>query len=219
MTHSISILASLALLAVAAPAQEPVTAEAPFPASTAIAEGVSPEALAGLGELVQSLVDEEEIVGAELLVIKNGHSILHEAYGWNNREEEVPMEVGSVFCVRSMTKPFIGTAILMLIDDNELELDDRVSKYLPAFDVDGKREITVEQLLQHKHMRVRDAARATEVTLGQVERTTILTNNRAFAKVDPQATMEFDLPKRQIVFAKKSIPMPTSLLVRHWTTV
>ena len=121
----------------------------PFPASTALAEGVSPAALGRLDELVQSLVDDEEIVGAELLVIKNGRSILHEAYGWRDREAELPMNTGSVFCVRSMTKPLIGTAILMLIDDDMLELDDRVAKFLPAFDVEGARDITVEHLLTH----------------------------------------------------------------------
>ncbi|MFT7486338.1 MAG: CubicO group peptidase (beta-lactamase class C family), partial [Candidatus Paceibacteria bacterium] len=120
-----------------------------FPDSTALAEGVSPEALADLDQLVQSLVDDQEIVGAELLVIKNGKSILHEAYGMRHVEEKVPMEVGSVFCVRSMTKPFIGASILMLVDENKLELDDRVSKFLPSFDVDGLREITVEHLLSH----------------------------------------------------------------------
>lgn len=51
-------------------------------------------------------------------------------------------------------------------------------------------------------VRIRDAAREWEVTLGQVERTSILTNNRAFAKVMPQATMEFDLPKRKIAVAE-----------------
>ncbi len=43
---------------------------------------------------------------------------------------------------------------------------------------------------------VREASREWDVNLGQVERTTILTNNRQLAKVSPQATMEFDLPKR-----------------------
>lgn len=46
---------------------------------------------------------------------------------------------------------------------------------------------------------VRSASREWDVNLGQVERTTILTNNRAFAAVSPQATMEFDLPKRGIL--------------------
>lgn len=40
------------------------------------------------------------------------------------------------------------------------------------------------------------------VSLGQIEHTTILTNNREFAKVQPQATMEFDLPRRRIMVAE-----------------
>lgn len=49
---------------------------------------------------------------------------------------------------------------------------------------------------------VREAGRRETVNLGQIERTTILTNNRQFAKVSPQATMEFDLPKRAPVIVE-----------------
>ena len=49
---------------------------------------------------------------------------------------------------------------------------------------------------------VREASRYWDVTFGQIETTSILTNNRAFAKVSPQATMEFDLPKRDILIAE-----------------
>ncbi|MFT7668278.1 MAG: CubicO group peptidase (beta-lactamase class C family) [Planctomycetota bacterium] len=136
---------ALALVAQVGQAQD----EAHFPTSRALLEGVSPEALSGLGELVQGFVDNDEIVGAELLVIKNGKTISHEGYGWRDRESEIAMETDSVFCVRSMTKPLIGTSILMLIDDDQLEFDDKASQFLPSFDVDGLREITIEQLLSH----------------------------------------------------------------------
>lgn len=49
---------------------------------------------------------------------------------------------------------------------------------------------------------VREASLSYDVGLGQVERTTILTNNRALAIVKPQATMEFDLPKRAPVIVE-----------------
>jgi hypothetical protein len=49
---------------------------------------------------------------------------------------------------------------------------------------------------------VREASAYWDVTFGQIETTSILTNNRAFAKVSPQATMEFDLPKRDILIAE-----------------
>ena len=51
-------------------------------------------------------------------------------------------------------------------------------------------------------VRIRSAARQWDVSFSQVERTSILTNNRAFAKVTPQATMEFDLPKRKIAIVE-----------------
>lgn len=120
-----------------------------FPESTALAEGISPDGLAALSQLVQSFVTDDEVVGAELLVIKNGRTILHEAYGWCDREAEAPLTTGSVFCVRSMTKPVIGAAIQMLLEDNLLELDDHVAQFLPAFDAPGLRDITVEHLLTH----------------------------------------------------------------------
>lgn len=50
--------------------------------------------------------------------------------------------------------------------------------------------------------RIRGAAEEWDVELGSVERTTVLTNNRAFGKVAPQATYEFDLPKRDILVAE-----------------
>lgn len=65
-----------------------------------------------------------------------------------------------------------------------LEDDCRIQFYDPAFE------------------RIRGAAREYDVQLGQVERTTILTNNRELAKVEPTATMEFDLPKRDIVITE-----------------
>jgi CubicO group peptidase (beta-lactamase class C family) len=143
-----SALALLATLPLGAVAQEATPAAGHFPPSLQT-EGASPESLAKLGALVQSLVDDEEVVGAELLVIKNGHSILHQAYGMRDLAAGTPMEIGSVFCVRSMTKPLIGTSILMLIEDGVIQRDDPIARYLPAFDVEGKRGITIEHLITH----------------------------------------------------------------------
>lgn len=144
---ALRFLSSLALcLALAPPAQ---ASQEAFPPSTALAEEVSPESLARLGQLVQSFVDDEEIVGAELLVIKNGRSILHEGFGLKDQEQEVAMGTDNVFCVRSMTKPLIGTSILMLVGDKQLRLSDPVSKHLPEFDNEEHSSITIEQLLTH----------------------------------------------------------------------
>lgn len=94
-------------------------------------------------------VKEGRIVGAEILFIRSGEIILHEVAGWRDRERNLPMEENTICRVRSMTKPVVGTSILMLYDQGWLSLEDRVSKYLSAFDNDKCREITVEQLLKH----------------------------------------------------------------------
>jgi CubicO group peptidase (beta-lactamase class C family) len=143
------IVPALLTAALLAPAQDSSTPAA-FPPSTALEQGISPEILAGLSALVRSFVETDEIVGAELQVIVHGRTVLHEGYGWRDREERVPMEPGGVFCVRSMTKPLIGAAIWMLVEDGRLKLGDRAAKYLPALEGEGLRDITIEQLLRHE---------------------------------------------------------------------
>jgi CubicO group peptidase (beta-lactamase class C family) len=113
-------------------------------------QGVSAEALRGVTDIVQGYVDDDKIVGAELMVLKNRKVVLHEAFGWRDRGEGVPMERNTLFNIRSMTKPVVGTAIQMLIDEGTLALDDRVAEYLPSFDSELSREITVEHLLTHR---------------------------------------------------------------------
>jgi hypothetical protein len=98
-----------------------------------------------------------------------------------------------------------------LIEEHEskyIDLLDGVRAQIASMDNHLKRlSIALEddfklQFYDPAFVRIRDAAREWDVTLGQVERTSILTNNRAFAKVMPQATMEFDLPKRKIAVAE-----------------
>lgn len=120
-----------------------------FPVRQADATDLDFERLAWLSAQVGRWADRGEIVGCELLVIRDGMTLLHDVYGWSDREEERPLRRGSIYRVRSMTKPFVGTAALQLVADGKLELDDRVSKHLPEFANDRAREITVRQLLTH----------------------------------------------------------------------
>jgi CubicO group peptidase (beta-lactamase class C family) len=125
-------------------------AQAVFAHATAESQGLSAQALQQLADEVQGYFDDGLIVGAELAVIKNRHIVLHEAIGWQDREDEVPMERNALFNIRSMTKPVVGTAAQMLIDEGKLALDDRVADYLSSFDNDKSRWITIEHLLTHR---------------------------------------------------------------------
>jgi CubicO group peptidase (beta-lactamase class C family) len=126
----------------------PPTPEAPvFSYVSPESQGISNESVAELVDAVQSYFDEELIVGAELVVIKNRMIVLHEVVGWKDRENEIPMERNTLFNIRSMTKPITGAAIQILIDEGRLRLDTRAAEYIPGFDNEDSRNITVEQLL------------------------------------------------------------------------
>jgi len=127
------------------------TPEAPaFSYASPESQGISNETVKELADTVRGYFDEEMIVGAELVVIKNRRIVLHEVFGWKDRENEIPMERNNLFNIRSMTKPITGAAIQILIDEGRLRPDSRAAEYLPGFDNENSENITIEQLLTHR---------------------------------------------------------------------
>ena len=124
-------------------------AEQPFPPATPDSVGLSPEAVRALADAVRGYVDNGNAVGAELLLIKNRRTVLHEAYGWRDRENRHAMQKHTLCNIRSMTKPITGAAVQLLIDRGALSLDDPVAKYIPGFRTEQADAITIKQLLTH----------------------------------------------------------------------
>jgi CubicO group peptidase (beta-lactamase class C family) len=91
------------------------------------------------------------IPGAVILVSRAGRIVYHAAFGARSLEpERTPMETATVFDLSSLTKPLATTtAVMLLIGDGKLRLDDRVTRYVPNFGVHGKSQITVRHLLAH----------------------------------------------------------------------
>jgi CubicO group peptidase (beta-lactamase class C family) len=139
----------LFLMAAPAPAVAQERAD-PFPAATPASQGIRAEALAGLVEAVNGYIERDRAVGAELLVIKNRRTVLHESFGYVDRDEDERWVNGTVCNIRSMTKPLTGAAVQILVDRGKLSLDDPAAKYLPGFDTDEAREITVRQIITHR---------------------------------------------------------------------
>lgn len=121
-----------------------------FPVAKPESQGISSAALDSVAKIVKGYFDKEEIVGAELLVIKNRHTVLHETFGWKDREEKIPMSKNTVFNIRSMTKPITGAGIQILIDEGKLNLDDKAADYLPGFKNESTKNIIIDQLLTHR---------------------------------------------------------------------
>jgi CubicO group peptidase (beta-lactamase class C family) len=123
--------------------------QSPFPPAAPQEVGVSASKLAATMDSIRAWVARDRIVGAVVLVIRHGKLVWHDAAGWSDRERGEPMRTDHIVSMRSMTKPLIGTAVLMLVEEGTLGLEDRVSRYLPSFDNPRSRDITVFQLLTH----------------------------------------------------------------------
>jgi CubicO group peptidase (beta-lactamase class C family) len=142
---------ALRWLLVAALAQ-PLIAQAQsrdFPPAKPEAVGVSSAKLQDAVGTVRKWVDDGRIVGAIMLVIRDGKTVLNEAVGWSDRERRIPFRTDHIVSMRSMTKPLVGTAVLMLREEGKLKLEDRVAQYLPSFDNPKSKDITIFQLLTH----------------------------------------------------------------------
>ncbi len=121
-----------------------------FPHATPESQGVATAAVQRIASEVEGYVKDGTIVGGELLIVKNRKTILHQAFGDRDREQKQAMQPGTIFNIRSMTKPLTGVAVQMLADEGKIRLDDPVAKYLPGFDHAKSKQITIEQLLQHR---------------------------------------------------------------------
>lgn len=111
--------------------------------------GLESKTLKIFSDKVKTLVDDGQAVGAIITIIKDRKIVLHEAHGWADKEFKRPMQTDTICRMRSMTKPFVGTSILMLAERGKLAISDKVSKYVTSFRNDKCRDITIEQFLFH----------------------------------------------------------------------
>jgi len=95
--------------------------------------GLSTERLRQIHAMVQRHIDAGDITGAAMLVARKGQIVYLEAQGVMDLESKKPMTRDSMFRMASMTKPVIGTSIMMMLEEGKLQLGDPVSKYIPEF--------------------------------------------------------------------------------------
>jgi len=131
--------------------------------------GLSKERLERISAWLKTDVDKKVIPGAVVMVLRKGKVAYYEAFGYQDRENNIPMSRISIFRIASMTKPVVALAIMMLAEEGKIELFRPVSRYLPEFkdlkvgvekkdQATGKtelvlenpiREMTVQDLLRH----------------------------------------------------------------------
>jgi CubicO group peptidase (beta-lactamase class C family) len=134
--------------------------------------GVSSERLTRIHSLIDRRIESRDIAGAVTLVARKGKIVHFDAQGLMDIETNKPMTKDAIFRIASMTKPVVGVAIMMMIEEGKIRLGDRVSRYMPEFKdlkvavpqgpvggrgaapprfytVPAEREITIRDLLTH----------------------------------------------------------------------
>ena len=105
-----------------------------LPRATPEEVGMSTEGLKKIDEVVQQYVDEGRIQGAVVAVSRRNMVVYMEAHGVLDEKIQAPMPEDSIFIMASSTKPALGVAAMMMIEEGLISPDDPVAKYIPEYE-------------------------------------------------------------------------------------
>ena len=137
-----------------------------FVAVTSAAPTLPPQGASAVSAFLKAATDRGDVPGVAVAVVNKDGMLYNEASGMSSTLTNTPMTKDTIFNMASMTKPITSVAIMMLVDEGKLKLDDEVAKYLPKYkdplviskfnEADAsyetrpaKRPITIRHLLTH----------------------------------------------------------------------
>ena len=97
---------------------------------------------------VRAELERQHIPGLALLVSRSGEPIRAQGYGFSNVELQIPVKPQTIFQSGSVGKQFTATAVMMLVEEGKIKLDDRLTKFIPNAPA-AWRDVTIRQLLSH----------------------------------------------------------------------
>ena len=112
---------------------------------------VRAERLRQIDDVIKQSIAQGELPGAVVLIVHGDQIVFRRAYGLKSKNPaELPMTPDTIFDLASLTKPIAtATSLFVLVEQGKLRLTDRVAQHLPAFDQNGKGNITIADLLLH----------------------------------------------------------------------
>jgi CubicO group peptidase (beta-lactamase class C family) len=123
----------------------------------------APDRIARVDRLFQTFVDDGRIAGAVVLVLRDGQPVYDKAFGWADKEADRRMTTDTIFRIASQSKAITSAAVLSLVEEGKIGINDPASRYIPGFAkttvatageggpsmVPARRQITVRDLLTH----------------------------------------------------------------------
>ena len=110
--------------------------------------GMTQTANAAVDTFVQTMMKEGEIPGLSLAVMENGKLVYSKAYGYANLSNASPVTPDHKFQIGSITKSFAAVAVMLLVEEGKIKLDDPIGAYIGPAPASWT-PITVRHLLNH----------------------------------------------------------------------
>ena len=107
-------------------------------------------------DFIKAEMKRQNIPGLSLAIVKDGQVIKAAGYGLADRNRKIPATPETVYKIASVSKQFIATGIMLLVQEGRLGVDDRISKHLDGPPAAWK-DITIRHLLTHTSGIVREA--------------------------------------------------------------
>ncbi len=104
-----------------------------------------------LDRIINEYVNEEFVLGLSVGVVYGNEIIYTKGFGVKNVDTKEPVDENSLFHMASVSKTFVATGIMQLVEQGKIRLDECVIEYLPYFKLkdDRYKDITIRQLLSH----------------------------------------------------------------------
>jgi CubicO group peptidase (beta-lactamase class C family) len=113
-----------------------------------IAAPAAPPERAKIDALAKSEIDQHHAVGVTVVVTRGDQVVVSSGYGYADSKAKTPATAETLYRIGSVTKQFTASAILRMVEQGKLSLDDEITKYLPSYPTQGH-HITIRRLMDH----------------------------------------------------------------------
>ncbi|MEP7382771.1 MAG: serine hydrolase, partial [Gemmatimonadota bacterium] len=125
----------------------------PLPAAAQKAKAPAAAGFAALDAYVAKSMKEWKVPGIALAIVKDDSIVYAKGYGTRTVGKQEPVDANTIFAIGSASKAFTAALVAMAVDEGKMKWDERVSAYLPGFqlyDTYASRDLTMRDALSHR---------------------------------------------------------------------
>lgn len=115
-----------------------------------LAQGMNVDCFIKIDSIANEGIIQKAYPGCQIIVLKSGNIVYNKSYGYQTYDSTIAVTPNTVYDIASLTKIFATTlSVMKLYEEGKIDLDDKLSKYLPYLKKTNKKKITIRQALSH----------------------------------------------------------------------